>query len=297
MKRPSFQFYPADWRKDVELRSCSIAARGLWVEMMCLAHECDPYGHLTVNGRAMTPANIAGQVGLAPNQCSKLMQELLDNGVARRTDEGVIYSKRMVEDERARETRAEIGRQNGVKGKEFGALGAEHGGKGGRPKKTANPDENAGSEPGQKPPQNPHPSSSSSSSTSVSIQPSIEGLSPAEPPPCPHGRLLDLFAELVPELPQPRRELWSSSKGADAMRQRWKWLLSATRSTNGQRYATTADEGLDWFRRFFEQVAESDFLTGRSGAWAGCDLTWLMGKDNFAKVVQGNYINKTREAA
>ena len=30
MKRPAFQFYPSDWRKDMALQSCSVAARGLW---------------------------------------------------------------------------------------------------------------------------------------------------------------------------------------------------------------------------------------------------------------------------
>lgn len=100
-----------------------------------------------------------------------------------------------------------------------------------------------------------------------------------------------MFAELVPELPQPRRELWEGGKGADAMRQRWKWLLTAKRSSNGQRYASTTDEGAEWFRRFFEQVAASDFLTGRNGAWRNCDLAWLMNRENFAKVVQGNYAN------
>lgn len=58
MKRPSFQFYPADWRKDTALQFCSLQSRGLWVEMMCIAHECEPYGYLMVNGKAMTNAQI-----------------------------------------------------------------------------------------------------------------------------------------------------------------------------------------------------------------------------------------------
>ena len=56
VKRPAFQFYPGDWRKDVQLRSCSVAARGLWIDLLCVAHECEPYGHLMINGRPMTPA-------------------------------------------------------------------------------------------------------------------------------------------------------------------------------------------------------------------------------------------------
>lgn len=86
--------------------------------------------------------------------------------------------------------------------------------------------------------------------------------------------------------------MWEDSAGAEAMRHRWKWLLTAVRSTNNERYATNTAEGLDWFQRFFESVAASDFLTGRSGRWKNCDLSWLMKKDNFSKVVQGNYINR-----
>jgi len=67
--------------------------------------------------------------------------------------------------------------------------------------------------------------------------------------------------------------------------------LTAKRKT-GEPYATTKDEAIAWFDRFFAYVAESDFLSGRNGKWTACDLGWLVKADNFAKVVQGNYINK-----
>ena len=166
MKRPSFQFYPADWRKDIELKACSIAARGLWIELMCIAHECEPYGTLTVNGRPMNNAQIAGQVGLSVAQCKTLLQELLDNGVARKTDDGgAIFSKRMVDDEHLRNVRA----AGGKLGAEHGAKGGSHGSKGGRPrsdeggKDQPHDDEGKG---GFLPPLKPPPSSSSSSSSS-----------------------------------------------------------------------------------------------------------------------------------
>lgn len=108
-------------------------------------------------------------------------------------------------------------------------------------------------------------------------------------PACPHLELIDLFGKHLPALPQPKPELWGG-KNADAMRARWKWVLTAKRRS-GDRYATNELEALDWFSRFFAYVAGSDFLTGRSSQWA-CDLGWLMKADNFAKVVQGNYENK-----
>lgn len=178
MKRPAFQFYPGDWRKDVELRSCSIAARGLWIDIMCIAHDCEPYGFLMVNGRPMTAAKIAGQVGLTESQCRKLVDELIANGVARVNAEGVIYSKRMVDDEALRNRRAEGGKA----GSEFGQLGADHGIKGGRPKAPKGDKETPLETPlggVEKPP----PSSSSSSSLLTTFGERAEPAALADKPP------------------------------------------------------------------------------------------------------------------
>ena len=162
MKRPAFQFYPADWRKDAALQSCSLCARGLWVEMMCILHECEPYGVLSVNGKAMGTAQLSRLVGESERAVKKLLSELEEAGVFSRDDEGRIYSRRMVNDERVRNARAEGGKA----GSEHGAKGGEYGKKGGRPKKeeggSKTPLETPLTE-GEKPP----PSSSSSSSTSV----------------------------------------------------------------------------------------------------------------------------------
>ena len=113
MKRPAFQFYPADWRKDPALSACSLSARGLWIELMCIAHESDLYGHLSINERAMTPQQIARMVGDSPATVAKLLDELERAGVFSRNADGVIYSRRMVKDERLRNVRAESGRLGG----------------------------------------------------------------------------------------------------------------------------------------------------------------------------------------
>jgi hypothetical protein len=113
-------------------------------------------------------------------------------------------------------------------------------------------------------------------------------------PACPHLELLDIFAEQLPELPQPKPELWEGQR-AKNLSARWKWCLTA-KKRSGARYATTKAEALDFFRRYFGYVGKSDFLTGRDGRWSGCDLAWLVKADNFAKVLQGNYENR-QEAA
>lgn len=183
MKRPAFQFYPADWRKDMALQSCSVAARGLWMDMLCIAHECEPYGHLTVNGKAMSAAQIGRHTGLTERECQRLIAELDDAGVSSRTEDGTIYSRRMVRDEDLRQRRAEGGKA----GSEHGAKGAEHGHKGGRPPKERGD---------KKPPLEPPPSSSSSPS-GYSEANASGATAPPAPPPSPKDRV---FAFGVPLL-------------------------------------------------------------------------------------------------
>jgi len=109
-------------------------------------------------------------------------------------------------------------------------------------------------------------------------------------PPCPSKELIELYAKHLPELPQPIK--WDGTR-AKHMRDRWRWVLTAKRADES-RYASTVEEGMAQFDKFFRIVAMSDFLTGRDGAWANCDLAWLMKEDNFTKVIEGKYRNKEK---
>lgn len=95
-KRPAFQFYPSDWRNDPGLRLCSIGARGLWMDMMCLMHEGQPYGHLTVMGRHMPPEALARLVGEGAAPVKRWLKELGENEVYSTTEDGVIFSRMMI---------------------------------------------------------------------------------------------------------------------------------------------------------------------------------------------------------
>lgn len=161
MRRPAFQFYPADWRNDAGLKLCSLSARGLWIEMICIMHASEPYGHLCAAGRPLDARDLAKLVGEAEKDVKRWLDELVKNNVCSTGDEG-IYSRRMVRDEAIRDKRA----AGGEAGSGFGYLGAEHGRKGGRPRKETGdkkPPFEHPSEPAIKPP----PSSSSSSSSSI----------------------------------------------------------------------------------------------------------------------------------
>jgi len=148
MKRPSFQFYPADWLRDTALRSCSTGARGLWIDMICFMHEGNPYGHLKVGNKVILPPNLAGMVGATLLDVEGWLDELHQSGVYELGEGGEIYSKRMVRDEILRNKRAEGGKL------------------GGNPALKVNLEDNHKVEIEVK--QKPTPSSSSSSSSSLS---------------------------------------------------------------------------------------------------------------------------------
>ena len=130
MKRPAFQFYPKDWRDETALRLCSMAARGLWIDLMCLMHACERYGHLEASGEPMTPEQIARLVGESPKDVRGWLAELTRNNVCSIDQRGVMYSRRMVRDEALREVRAAGGGQGANHGHKGGAAGVG----GGRPK-------------------------------------------------------------------------------------------------------------------------------------------------------------------
>lgn len=105
MKRPSFQFYPGDWLRDAALRSCSVEARGLWIDMLCLMHDGTPYGYLRVSSKDILPTILARIVGASLPAVEGYLLELESAGVFSR--EGTtIFSRRMIRDEEIRTKRA-----------------------------------------------------------------------------------------------------------------------------------------------------------------------------------------------
>ena len=112
MKRPSFQFYPSDWLRDTALRTCSIGARGLWMDMICYMHEGNPYGYLKVGNKVILADNLAPMVGSTLEDVEGWLHELSDAGVFDVVD-GIICSRRMIRDEELRQKRAEGGKLGG----------------------------------------------------------------------------------------------------------------------------------------------------------------------------------------
>lgn len=111
--REPMKFRPAEWRSNLKLRGCTPAARCLWIEMMCLMHEAEPYGHLLVDGQPPTPTELGEVASVGPAwQIPYLLDMLEAAGLFSRTAEDVIYSPLMVREERRRQ----VARRNGKAG-------------------------------------------------------------------------------------------------------------------------------------------------------------------------------------
>lgn len=175
MKRPAFQFYPADWRKDANLRRCSPAARGVWMDVLCVLHDSETYGivHWPLK-----------ELALAAGCSMAHLREIVEKRVIKGCDKGpcepliytprhgrkdgpsvtlvqaqngpIWYSSRFVRDEYVRTIRGEGSRFCDTNGD--------------APKDAPNPPFGDG------------PSSSSASSTSVEIQGSVCVNGIPEPP-------------------------------------------------------------------------------------------------------------------
>ena len=108
------------------------------------------------------------------------------------------------------------------------------------------------------------------------------------PPDCPHEALLTLYHEVLPDCPRVLE--WNDTRQG-YMRARWREKAKPNGRTPGY---SDVEGGIQFWRGFFEYVAQSDFLTGKAEGKNGkppfvADLEWLIRPTNFAKVVEGRY--------
>jgi hypothetical protein len=98
------QWFFSDWRNDAGVRSVSLEARGLWIDMLALMDESPRRGYLQqANGRPMTVEQLAIAAGSSAVTVSRLLQELEDAGVYSSDATKTIYNRRMTRDLSARE--------------------------------------------------------------------------------------------------------------------------------------------------------------------------------------------------
>jgi hypothetical protein len=92
---------------------------------------------------------------------------------------------------------------------------------------------------------------------------------------CPHDQIIELWSEILPSNPQPRT--WGDDR-KKLLRTRWR--------------ESKDRQNLEWWRGFFNYISQSDFLTGKKTDFTA-DLPWCLQSSKFAKIIDGNYENKT----
>ncbi len=106
-----------------------------------------------------------------------------------------------------------------------------------------------------------------------------EDSDPAGAPLCPHQDLIDLYHHALSDLPRVR--VWHEGR---------RKMLAARWKEDPKR------QSLEWWRRFFEYIARSDFLMGRTEKPFRCTLEWIVQSKNFAKIIEGNYHGQRKSA-
>lgn len=111
--------------------------------------------------------------------------------------------------------------------------------------------------------------------------------SPAKLPTCPTQDLIDLYHEILPDLPKVRLHTKDRTR---ALQKTWTWCLTSLRS-DGHRRAETAEQAAQWFRDYFTRAGQNDFLMGRtprSGEHANwrCDLDFLLTDRGMKHVIE-----------
>ena len=116
-KSPGFWFFTGDWMKDPELRFCSLFARGLLVDLLCILFEANEQGYASnPDGTPRTNEQIVDAVaGGSREQKLAALSELERSGVLSRDDRGVLYSRRLSRLSELSKERSKNGSKGGSK--------------------------------------------------------------------------------------------------------------------------------------------------------------------------------------
>lgn len=112
-KKPSFQFYPGDWRKDPALARVSKTAKGVFIDIMCLAFECEVKGVFKTGKHIWTIEELSYAVGGDMDENKKCIGELLDKNVLKKNRKNVIFQSRIKRDAELLKVRREAGSKGG----------------------------------------------------------------------------------------------------------------------------------------------------------------------------------------
>lgn len=93
---------------------------------------------------------------------------------------------------------------------------------------------------------------------------------------CPHQEIISLYKSILPMGTRPLT--WDGSR-ASQLKARWR--------------EQSKRQSLEWWKGFFEHIANSEFLTGRINSDGRkpftISLDWIIKSENFKKITEGKY--------
>ena len=92
------KWFWADWANDTALNLCSIPARGLWMALLCLAAQGEPYGTVTIKERVPTDDELFDLTcprSTRRRDFNRWLVELEAHGVLQRDHRSAIWSPRI----------------------------------------------------------------------------------------------------------------------------------------------------------------------------------------------------------
>lgn len=107
------KWYWQDWLADTNLKLSSLAAKGLWIEMLAIMAKSEKKGYLIAKRKQIKSKLLAKLVGEDEDIVENLLNELKENGVYSENKSGVIFCRRMVREAELSEIRSKSGKKGG----------------------------------------------------------------------------------------------------------------------------------------------------------------------------------------
>lgn len=281
---PWTKWYWQDYLSDENLSDCSLAAQGLWMRMLGYMARSEKRGYLLLNGNQKESKSLAEQKQIESKVLAKrthteeqvieqLLNELEENRVFSRDENGVIFSRRLVREAELSKIRSEAGR------------------KGGRPslRRRGNQNEsNLKAKENQNESKDESKLKAASASASASAYASVSEYASDE-------RIEERKSEGKKEGKQEEEKLigdiiakWNTFAQEQGLA---KVDFIRPGTTRYQKLKARLKEKEFDFDAILKEIERSDFLKGASSNWR-VSFDWIICPNNYPKVLEGQYRSK-----
>ena len=274
---PWTKWYWQDYLSDEKLSDCSLAAQGLWMRMLGYMARSEKRGYLLLNGKqneSKMKANekqneskiLAKRTHTEEQIIEQLLNELEENGVFSRDEDGVIFSRRLVREAEISRIRSEAGRIGGRP-----SLKKEQ--KQNESKMKANEKQNESKTKANIKQHVKAPSASASASAS-------EYASNEEKEDMKEEEQKNLIGDIISK--------WNSFAQEHGLA---KVDFIKPGTTRYQKLKARLKEKEFDFDAILKEIERSDFLKGASSNWR-VTFDWIICPNNYPKVLEGQYKSK-----